>query len=392
MAQFNDLRQMSTSGINAFQQGQASRGKQTANRLAEIQLANEPTRIKQNNRLADIKLDQAENAPAEAKANAKREMAAKFAQGVASKMANATPEEQQQIFDSGQQALNQFFVQQGLSTPEEAAGEVASLDQFGGAQGFISAFSETVKPAKDTTLIQNAKAAGIMPGTPEFKEYLIAQGKGGTTNINVNNAPLTKSTTNQVQKDLIGEEALLADLETIKPGGSNYFDPEQLTLQGRGETKIAEWMDAVGMSSDGQKERLTKWTQFSNQVSQVFNQYRKEITGAAASVQELEQLKQSLINKDQTTTQFRAAYEQFTSKLERAINAKQKLLTQGIDLSSDDGAALLDKEIRNQEAAAGENIVISNDAFGDVTEADIQFTMQENGLTREEVMERLNAP
>lgn len=71
-----------------------------------------------------------------------------------------------------------------------------------------------------------------------------------------------------------------------------------------------------------------------NAIDQEFNQYRKEITGAAAAIQELERLKESFINSDLSYPEFQAAFEEYRAKQVRSMRIAQDILKSGIPLGS----------------------------------------------------------
>jgi len=66
-------------------------------------------------------------------------------------------------------------------------------------------------------------------------------------------------------------------------------------------------------------------SKFVKRVKQYFNQYRKEITGAAASEKEMEDLLASMINADMGPSEFRAVFDDFLSMAQAnaSLNARQ---------------------------------------------------------------------
>jgi len=65
-------------------------------------------------------------------------------------------------------------------------------------------------------------------------------------------------------------------------------------------------------------------------VDQFFNTYRSQITGAAASQQELEALKKALISTDIGPEEFRSRLGNLTSKIKSEIQRKKESLQTGI--------------------------------------------------------------
>jgi len=167
--------------------------------------------------------------------------------------------------------------------------------------------------------------------------------KGTGTNININtgNMPLAKPVQTDVQSKVVNSTELLSTLDKIKEA----YDPEFLRYKGQIGAFATKIQDKAGITLDPKdKEFLQKRTKFVQQVERVFNAYRKEITGAAASVQELDRLKQSIINKDQGPAEFEAALETFQDELRRLVRLRTKFLREGIDPNSPDGGEQFDKE------------------------------------------------
>ena len=115
--------------------------------------------------------------------------------------------------------------------------------------------------------------------------------------------------------------------------GENY-SKDFLTATGRMQGFAESTLDYLGMTGPEQQKRITQRTNFIQNVEQLFQQYRKEITGAAASVQELERLKQAMINTDMSPTEFEAAYKNFLSAMQADLEAHYEILQRGIPIGS----------------------------------------------------------
>ena len=135
----------------------------------------------------------------------------------------------------------------------------------------------------------------------------------------------TKSVTTKSQEDVLGA---MDNLNRLTQVASDYKD-DYLTYYGQAKGAVGKVMDKAGLASDDQKNYLAGKTKFQNGVEQFFNSYRKEITGAAASVQELDRLKKSLLNTDMSPTEFNAALDQFIGIAKSQLAMKEKLLKQG---------------------------------------------------------------
>lgn len=157
--------------------------------------------------------------------------------------------------------------------------------------------------------------------------------------------PTGKTTMNALEgevKDLAGQ---LVEMDSI----ADTYSKDFLTYAGRAKSLGYNILDKLDMANPEQVKFVKQRQAFVQKVESVFNAFRKDITGAAASVVELEGLKKAIINADQGPAQFEASYAEFMSKLKRAIKVKQQLIEDGIPLN---GAAL-DKALGRTTGADG---------------------------------------
>ena len=174
----------------------------------------------------------------------------------------------------------------------------------------------------------NASKAGMTFTTPD----------GSTVHIGGNNG-LGKKAANDLQTGIIGNTELL---DLTKQVWDSY-DPEFLTYQGQGEGFFTKQAEKLGMNpGEARKDFLKRRTKFVTGVERLFNAYRKEITGAAAAVQELDRLKQSFINADMSPSQFEAAFEGYQDELRRSIRLRNRLLREGLDPRTAQGGSMFD--------------------------------------------------
>lgn len=162
---------------------------------------------------------------------------------------------------------------------------------------------------------------------PETGAFHMTQGVGVNQQ---GNQPLTKTETSALQKDIPALEQQKQQIEHI----GDLYDPNFLTYTGKARTGINRVLDKAGLNGPEGKAQLAGATKFKQNVEQVFNAYRKDITGAAAAVAELDRLKQSVINTDQSPTEFEAAMGEFARQLQRGLDIKKQLLDEGIPLGS----------------------------------------------------------
>lgn len=174
--------------------------------------------------------------------------------------------------------------------------------------------------------------------------------------------PLTQKSLNRAQDDIISTQSNLVDLDNI---AKNYSD-EYLTYKGQFGAAATKYKEKLGIeTSEDERRFLANRTKFTQGVEQFFNKYRKEITGAAASVQELEMLKKSMLNADASPTEFRAAYDKFRDVANAQLELKNSLLQQGIKPGTRDFTRLMNEAYLNKGAQhpGGKPIVPSREEY-----------------------------
>lgn len=138
---------------------------------------------------------------------------------------------------------------------------------------------------------------------------------------------LTPPTTTQLQKETVGLMDQLQEMENL--GASAFKDA--LTLQGKVKAKtlrLADWAKIdIGPEN---KEFLGRTRNFVEGIEQVFNKYRKEITGAQAAMKEIAMLRDSIINKKMTPTEFEYSFNRYVGQIKRQLRLKRMLLHEGL--------------------------------------------------------------
>lgn len=145
---------------------------------------------------------------------------------------------------------------------------------------------------------------------------------------------LTKPTETKIQKDVIGLEQQLADLRVV---GAD-FKKEYLTYPGKLKRFALKEADKIGLDLGPGGESFVQGSRrFTEGVEQIFNSYRKEITGAQAAMREISMLRDSILNKKLTPSEFEASFNRYTSQIERGLRLKKHYLSKGLS-----GTALSD--------------------------------------------------
>jgi len=144
--------------------------------------------------------------------------------------------------------------------------------------------------------------------------------------------PVTKPVRTAIQKEIISTEETVGRVNKIR----ERFDKDFLTYRGKARSFFAGITEKAGAELGAEEKQFIKERKkFEILVERDFNAYRRLITGAAASVQELTSLKKATLNMDQSPSQFEATMDIYQEELLRGLRLKQRLLREGIDTKSE---------------------------------------------------------
>jgi hypothetical protein len=116
----------------------------------------------------------------------------------------------------------------------------------------------------------------------------------------------------------------------------------------------------------------------------------KPIFGAAFTAAEGERLERIEANFGKSTEGNKRLIDDVIKITERAANRGIKAAeSQGDKFSADEIRSVLDALKKKEPEQDLDRVVLNNAQYGDITEADIQQTMKDNNMTREEVISRL---
>ena len=140
-------------------------------------------------------------------------------------------------------------------------------------------------------------------------------------------AELSKSTKGALEMQVIDAEAMQTSLQTLgKDFTPDYFNDISLT-----KNDLAQWAERKGIDMSVAQEEYTRGrTQFILNTKQMFNAYRKSITGAAASEKELEDLEKSIFNTKMSPTAAKAALLDLMTNVQLKSFIAKNALEKGI--------------------------------------------------------------
>lgn len=286
--------------------------------------------------------------------------------------------------------LKNFIQSTNLLDEEDRAASIAKIDA-GDVRGILQDIGDVTGMAQQmgiftapreaadtrTAAMKEAEAIGLTEGTPEYRNFILSRsaktpsvsirqgvdpqtgqpgfyqfangqlvgkvegvnppaqtgivvGPDGTVTVG---APLSSGNIGKAQEKVTGAIDNLSRLKDIR----STFDPQFLTYVGKGRQAFLKTKERAGVSLDPtEKQYLGQYRQFSEGVEQFFNQYKKDITGAAAAVAEISALKDSIINTDLSPTEFTSSYDRLVNEATRTINIQNSLLEKGLSPSSKD--------------------------------------------------------
>ena len=180
--------------------------------------------------------------------------------------------------------------------------------------------------------------------------YVAGYDDQGRPIMSVDGAPqpmgLDKTTTTQVQKDLISGQAQLAEWEQIE----KEFDPQWQALGSQLENYWNIGMDKLQRLSPAERAELQKRTSAYATLAGTFNERVKAQAGTAMTPQELKRLELELPNVSLTPgegdspAQLRGKLAAVKARVRRAILRNQYLLQNGLNLKTDRGKIGLDSD------------------------------------------------
>lgn len=157
--------------------------------------------------------------------------------------------------------------------------------------------------------------------TPDGNVLTISAGVTGPSNLG-------RKATGKIEGDLIVGEGALQRLQSIK----QEFDPDALTFFGKAEGAALRFADKLGVDlSEANKQALAQRRRFTNAVEQNFNIYRKNITGAAAAIKELEILRANFLSSDLSPIEFKAEFDRYEGEIKRSQRLLRRIRREGLD-------------------------------------------------------------
>ena len=161
-----------------------------------------------------------------------------------------------------------------------------------------------------TTAMQNLEARGLVPGTPEYQTAMEVDMTNGTPMYDADgnfagmqggSGGWGRRAQGAVEEDALAAGKVSQELTDI----GEYVDEDLFEYWPNAKNWIANKAQKLGIQpNESQSDFTTRKKGLFGRVAQVFNAYRKDITGAAAAMVELERLEKDFINSKQSYGEF----------------------------------------------------------------------------------------
>ena len=139
---------------------------------------------------------------------------------------------------------------------------------------------------------------------------------------------LTTGTQSTLQSGIAETSGMLAQIDDVM----RDYRPEYLTWAGEAKQAGGRIAGKVGNVRGDLTKFAADRTKFEQKLRRTFNTYRRIVTGAAASVQEMADLEKAMINGSLSPEQFEQAYVGLRETLELDLAVQNMILSQNPDL------------------------------------------------------------
>lgn len=277
---------------------------------------------------------------------------------MAKEMAKLMDEKKEKLEEKGAYAAYGLMTMQSAKTPAEAQMYKTEIINEAVDKGYVDKdVGDALRKAPNSQFINVLTHQTMMyDGVSKYKAMMDANKdtskKAGTKEIYdpetgnlVYSSTPTVGTINKAQEAIITKDLATDQLEQLEKGFKpEYFtDKSQLDawVSGQAERKkglpvleqATEFL-ASTMTGKTPKQReafISERKQYFNKVDQLYNTYKKEITGQAAGEKELDQIKNSFINGEMSPSEFKGALEQVVSKYKSETDYNKDVLNKGIN-------------------------------------------------------------
>lgn len=244
-------------------------------------------------------------------------------------------------------------IRSGLPAPESPHGQalMRMVDKPEGTESkfFTDAAGNVTQIVTDKqgNILKQNKLGGVgKPASgmrieqgPDGK-LIITQGAGVQNQVPEGNQSLQKPVHKDIQQKIIKTDAMFADAAAI----ATDYASSKLTYWGKAKGAALAVADKAAIPIGKEyEEYLRSRKRLVAGTEQLFNAYRKEITGAAASNQEIERLRKAFLNEDLSPAQFQGMYNQYITALMRGRRIARTLLEKGLRVEQKEYANQFDE-------------------------------------------------
>jgi len=220
---------------------------------------------------------------------------------------------------------------------------------------------------------QNYPDTWVKAGEEQQRQAIALKKAGAST---INTGEVTKGTRTKLETSVQANREILDNLAEIK----RIYKPEMLEWWNR---KISEGVPLVEMLAgqekipDEYKEMVSNFKTLQDLIGRNMSAYRRTVTGAAASEQELKRLEREFPNINLSATQFEASVEALIAQSKRNLQRDINTYKHGVDLSNpyeNQTPVKRQPEIKTQPRAIKQTMSLN----------EIKQALQEGRITKEQ--------
>lgn len=228
----------------------------------------------------------------------------------------------------------------------------------------------TIKSLQEEKKVVGLKS-DIIEARKKIKEN--AKGKG-----------LSKKSITDLEKSAIDSIKLRGKLRVL----GDRLEPKFFNRFSQGRLAVLKEAQRLGKTlTVGQRQDVRDFTSFEKNVKQIFNAYRKAITGAQASEKEIKILEDSFLSMSFSPDEFKSALEGLSAMNEINIIMSQNLIEQGLESDSLEELARVDERVAKAKDKWEAALELAN-AKEDVAEGRSAMSEEDRNAIIEELKRR----
>lgn len=227
-----------------------------------------------------------------------------------------------------QLTLREASLASGLEKPQQ----VKSFDPSASARDFFAQRNIWTVPEAQAYLEDPARQK-------ELESYLAQRSKEAAPKSAITlgvdsqgnlRAPLSKGAETKIQQDLLDTQEIAANLKELKDVNPRDF----LGFWPDVKYSVGRFLDYFGAAPKSHQDFVEKKRSFNEVVEQSFLAFAKSMTGASRTLKELEDLRNSMLNKDLGPSEYSASLRRYQKAIDRRLRLYSRAIAEGVNVGS----------------------------------------------------------